>query len=223
MTWSVFLTSIDPQMLELLEIISALEAKSKGMRSDDLALKSGYSLNRVGELLEIALRESYVESVNGTLRLTGRGRVEVQRHRERYVHDRYVHKRGFLGRVARLVEGGIMDWRSHWRHKHGFDENSLEGFYANIHHLEGRVEEVSSLADLRRGEKGTVAFAVGGHGLVRRLAEMGLTPGTEVTVQRSAPLHGPIEVSVRGVSLALGRGVASKIFVKRCGRNEIGS
>jgi Fe2+ transport system protein FeoA len=34
-------------------------------------------------------------------------------------------------------------------------------------------------------------------------------------IVRSAPFHGPIEVSVRGVSLALGRGVASKVFVKQ--------
>jgi len=68
---------------------------------------------------------------------------------------------------------------------------------------------------LNQGEKGVMAFALGGHGLVRRLAEMGLTPGTEVTLVRSAPLRGPIEISVRGVFLALGHGVASKIFVKR--------
>ena len=175
-------------------------------------------------LIETALREGLVESVDGMLRLTGRGRMEVHRHRERYIHDRFVHKPGLLGRVARFVEGSVEDWRSHWRSKHGFDEDSLEGFYANIHNLDGRVEKTSSLADLDRGEKGVVAFALGGHGLARRLAEMGLTPGTDVTLVRSAPLHGPIEISVRGVSLALGRGVASKVFVKRLpGRDLIES
>jgi Fe2+ transport system protein FeoA len=47
--------------------------------------------------------------------------------------------------------------------------------------------------------------------------EMGLVPGTEVTVLRKAPFRGPIEVGVRGTSLALGFGVASKVIVKRSG------
>ncbi len=207
--------SIDPRLLELLELIGTSKAQDKGFGQNDLANRLGYSKDDATGLLETALREGLVERVDSTLRLTDRGRMEVQRHRERYIHDRYVHKPGFLGRVARFVEGGVEDWRGHWRSRHGFDENSLKGFYSNIHDLEGRVEETSTLADLNQGEKGVIAFALGGHGLVRRLAEMGLTPGTEVTLVRSAPLHGPIEISVRGVSLALGRGVASKVFVKR--------
>lgn len=43
---------------------------------------------------------------------------------------------------------------------------------------------------------------------------MGLTPGTRVTAARSAPLHGPLEVLVRGTRLALGRGVAERVFVE---------
>ena len=181
----------------------------------NLALELRRPKDYVEELLETALKEHLIERIDETLRLTARGRMEVQQHRERYIHDKYVHKPRVLGRAARFVEGAIKDWRSHWRHRHGFDENSLKGFYANIHSLEGRVEETFSLADLHQGDKGIVAFALGGHGLVRRLAEMGLTPGTEVAVVRSAPFRGPIEISVRGVSLALGRGVASKVFVRR--------
>jgi len=43
---------------------------------------------------------------------------------------------------------------------------------------------------------------------------MGLTPGTEVTVVGAAPFHGPLEILVRGSNLALGRGIAEKIFVE---------
>jgi len=56
--------------------------------------------------------------------------------------------------------------------------------------------------------------------MVRRLAEMGLTPGTEVMVVRSAPMRGPIEVSLRGVSLALGRGIANRVLVKRSNNGQ---
>ena len=47
----------------------------------------------------------------------------------------------------------------------------------------------------------------------RRLSDLGLTPGTKVTVVKSAPFNGPLEVSVRGSRLAIGRGMASRILV----------
>jgi Fe2+ transport system protein FeoA len=54
-----------------------------------------------------------------------------------------------------------------------------------------------------------------GWGFEKRLMDMGLTPGVEVVVVKSAPFHGPIEVIVRGSRLALGRGMAERIFVVR--------
>jgi len=209
--------SVDSQISELLELIKTSEARNRPARLDDLVSQLGCSKDAAQELLKTALKEDLVEYVRDMLRLTSRGHAEVHRHREQYIHDKYVHKQGFAGRLTRLIEGGVQDWHNHWHRRHGLDENSLRGLYANIRDLEGRVEESVTLAGLSQGEKGVVVFALGGHGIVRRLAEMGLTPGTDVTVLRSAPFHGPIEISVRGVSLALGRGVASKIFVKRAG------
>jgi Fe2+ transport system protein FeoA len=54
-----------------------------------------------------------------------------------------------------------------------------------------------------------------GWGFEKRLMDMGLTPGAEVVVVKSAPFHGPLEVTVRGSRLALGRGMAERIFVVR--------
>ena len=54
----------------------------------------------------------------------------------------------------------------------------------------------------------------GGWGFKKRLMDMGLTPGTKVTVVKSAPFRGPVEVHVRGSRLALGRGMAERIFVE---------
>lgn len=76
------------------------------------------------------------------------------------------------------------------------------------------------LTALREGETATVVSINGepgmrrGRGFERRLIDMGITPGTKITVVKSAPLHGPIEVVVRGSRLALGRGVAEKILVE---------
>jgi Fe2+ transport system protein FeoA len=48
---------------------------------------------------------------------------------------------------------------------------------------------------------------------MKRLTDLGLTPGTDVTVVKSAPFRGPLEVTVRGSRLAIGRGMASRIMV----------
>lgn len=48
----------------------------------------------------------------------------------------------------------------------------------------------------------------------KRLEDMGLTPGTQIKVVRSAPFHGPLELHVRGSRLALGRGMAERILVR---------
>lgn len=48
----------------------------------------------------------------------------------------------------------------------------------------------------------------------KRLEDMGLTPGTNIKVTKSAPFHGPLELEVRGSRLALGRGMAERILVR---------
>ena len=83
------------------------------------------------------------------------------------------------------------------------------------------------LTELKDDESGTITSIKVRHGwekghrrdgkawgLERRLADMGLTPGTRITVVKSAPFHGPLEVLVRGSRLALGRGMAARVFVE---------
>jgi len=48
---------------------------------------------------------------------------------------------------------------------------------------------------------------------IKRLTDLGLTPGTEVTAVKSAPFRGPLEICVRGSRLAIGRGMGSRILV----------
>jgi Fe2+ transport system protein FeoA len=75
-----------------------------------------------------------------------------------------------------------------------------------------------ALTTLKKGETGTVCSIKAGHGKGRifekRLRDMGLIPGTRVSVVKSTPFHGPMDISVRGSRLALGRGMAERIFVE---------
>jgi len=60
-----------------------------------------------------------------------------------------------------------------------------------------------SLADLRRGERSRVVSISGVGQIQQRMLEMGVSPGAEIEVLRSAPLGDPIEVHVRGFNLML--------------------
>ncbi len=71
-----------------------------------------------------------------------------------------------------------------------------------------------TLADLEAGTEAVVRSVVAGYGVARRLADMGITPGTVVRVVRRNAFMGPIEVEVRGTRLLLGRGVAAKVLVE---------
>ena len=54
-----------------------------------------------------------------------------------------------------------------------------------------------------------------GEGAVkRRIMDMGLTRGTEVTVQKVAPLGDPIELTVRGYQLSIRKADAEMVEVE---------
>jgi DtxR family Mn-dependent transcriptional regulator len=71
----------------------------------------------------------------------------------------------------------------------------------------------TQLSNLKPGEEGRVAFLRGGRHATQRIMDMGLTPGTYVKMVKAAPFRGPVEVEVRGTSLALGRGLANHVFI----------
>jgi ferrous iron transport protein A len=72
------------------------------------------------------------------------------------------------------------------------------------------------LAMVPPGEAVTVADIRAGHGLARRLADMGLTPGTVLKVIGGQGA-GPTLIDIRGARLVLGFGIAQKILVEKAG------
>ena len=69
-----------------------------------------------------------------------------------------------------------------------------------------------TLNDLAPGQSGTILSVGNQSGAVkRRLVDMGLTPGTQVTVTKIAPLGDPLEVSLRGYELSLRKDDAAQI------------
>ena len=62
---------------------------------------------------------------------------------------------------------------------------------------------IKKLSELEPQEKARIVKVGGRRGIRRRLLDMGVVAGAEVEVQRVAPLGDPVEIRVKGYSLAL--------------------
>jgi ferrous iron transport protein A len=71
-----------------------------------------------------------------------------------------------------------------------------------------------TLKEIRPGASARV-IKIGGQGPVkRRIMEMGITKGVEITVRKTAPLGDPLEIAVRGYELSLRKADAELIEVE---------
>ncbi len=70
------------------------------------------------------------------------------------------------------------------------------------------------LSEMRQGQS-AIIVRVGGSGpLRRRLLEMGLVKGTEVYVEKYAPLRDPLEIIVKGYHVSLRVEEAAQVIVE---------
>lgn len=68
--------------------------------------------------------------------------------------------------------------------------------------------------DLKIGQSGVIS-QVGGEGALRlRFLDMGLIPGTKVTLEKAAPMGDPIQLQLRGYELTIRREDARKIALR---------
>lgn len=70
------------------------------------------------------------------------------------------------------------------------------------------------LTECRAGEEVIILRVNAGLSAKRRLAHLGIFPGVKTIKKKAAPFRGPIEILVKGSSLVIGRGLATKIIVK---------
>ncbi len=73
---------------------------------------------------------------------------------------------------------------------------------------------MSTLKETKIGETVKVKRLHGEGAVKRRIMDMGITKGVEITVRKVAPLGDPIEITVRGYELSLRKSDAEMIEVE---------
>jgi Fe2+ transport system protein FeoA len=72
-----------------------------------------------------------------------------------------------------------------------------------------------TLAEVKEGEVVKVLKMNAGSAIKQRMLDMGITPNTELRVERYAPLRDPIQIRLKGYSLALRVSEGKLIEVER--------
>ena len=73
---------------------------------------------------------------------------------------------------------------------------------------------MNTLRNVKIGQKAKVIKLHGEGALRRRIMDMGITKGVEISVRKVAPLGDPIEITVRGYELSLRKADADMVEVE---------
>ena len=210
---------------EYLEAIYRLEEKKGSAKTGDLAKELNVTLGTITNTIENMEKQNLVihKPYKG-VKLTKKGRKlaldVVRRHRlsERLLTD-----------ILRLEWSKAHDAACKLEHAIA-DEDILKPLeealgkpktcpHGNpIPTESGKVVEEKSelLTSLNLGEECTIVKITDERqDLLQYLATLGLVPGANVQIEEKAPFNGPIMVKVMGASYALGRNVASVIWVRK--------
>jgi Fe2+ transport system protein FeoA len=71
------------------------------------------------------------------------------------------------------------------------------------------------LSEMKEGQTGIIVHVGGNGALRRRVLEMGLTKGTEIYVEKYAPLKDPLELIIKGYHISLRIEEAANITVDK--------
>jgi len=221
---------------EYLEAIYKLSEEKKDIKTTELAEFMGVKPSSVTEMLKKLAELGYVEYLPYRgVRLTGKGerlgRRITRRHRlyEIFLWKILGKKPDDVHEEACKAEHGVSDETdillcrflgAPSRCPHGsivpacdLKVSTCEDCETVGANMVERDDEVRPIAWLNEGTSGVIRFIRGDSRVLRRLIDLGLTPGTKIHILRKAPLNGPVEVLVRGSRLALGSDIAANIFV----------
>ncbi len=76
---------------------------------------------------------------------------------------------------------------------------------------------MTTLDQLKPGQRGQIVRIDGVDGIAARLREMGFVPGQAIEYLRRAPLGDPLKCSVQGTRIAVRCGEARRVYIEPVG------
>jgi len=216
---------ISATLEEYLEAIYKLEKKKGSAKTGDLAKTLNVALGTITNTIESMEKQSLVthKPYKG-VKLTKKGRKialdVIRRHRlsERLLTDILRLEWSKAHDAACKLEHAIMDEDIIKPLEEVLGKPKTCPHGNPIPSESGKIieEKCERLTTFQKGEKGVIAKITDERvELLQYLSALGLVPGAHVQVEKIAPFNGPITVRVMGNRHALGREVASVIWVKK--------
>jgi len=152
-------------------------------------------------------------------------RAEINACRLEHAVDSEVleHLTQFMDFVQRCPRGG-KEWVRSYEHFCDADNDSencrqcmttiIDGFQQQHKPQSGAKEQVMTLAELKVGKTARIVRVGSVGAMRRRIVDMGVVTGTEVTMVKVAPLGDPLEVKVKGYNLVLRKVEAEAITIE---------
>lgn len=199
-----------PETEEYLELLVRYKEEKKQPKVKSLSKDLGISPASVSEMLGKLSKKGFVDYEKyGEIKLTKKGGK---------IGKEVLRKHRFIERF--LMRIGVKKSKAHKEAcalEHVLSDDVEEALKKAMHSPGApdiKEKNIKRLADLKKGQEGKIILVSGGREACRRLTDMGLTPGTKVTLNRASSRAGALEVCIRSSCLAIGRGLAEKILVK---------
>jgi len=204
---------------EYLEAVYGILEEGSEVTPSEIGRRLGVKASSVTEMLKKLDSEGYVKwTPYGRIELTGRGfkaASKVKRkHRllERFLYDLLKMTKGKVHEEACRMEHALSDEAAESLSRLMHDPSKCPDDGKKIP-SRAEVNQASSLASLKAGDKAVVAYLEGGTEFKNRIRSVGVREGKTVEVVTREPFGGPYVVKIDGTTLSIGRGMASKVRI----------
>ena len=197
---------------DYLEAIFMVVTEKGGVRAKDIARRLGVKAGSVTGALQALAEKNLInyapyEVITMTSEGLQKARQIIRRHE--VLKDFFMH--------VLNVEEAIAD-EGACKLEHGIPKVVFERLteFMETYKKEKMMTDLNNetaLADMKPGQKGTVARMNHRGSVTKRLADMGIGRGALIEVERIAPLGDPIDIKVRGYHLSLRKEEAAAIIL----------
>ncbi|PIV20081.1 MAG: DtxR family transcriptional regulator [Deltaproteobacteria bacterium CG03_land_8_20_14_0_80_45_14] len=228
--------ALTPSLEDYLEAIWTISLREKVARVKDIAKCLAVTTPSVVSALNVLLEKNLIKHESyGYIELTDQGALkakEVDEHHKllfTLLNEIFGINAGIASKDAckiehhlsketvKRIEQFIQFLQEHQEEK-TFFTSRFKGFVEKGEEDMGDKKESKAdftLRDLKPGEKGKVVKIKGKGNLKKRLLDMGIVPGTEIQLEKVAPLGDPIDILIKGYHLSLRKDEAKDILITR--------